>query len=85
MTVSGLHKKRITMLLVNSDKLIRAGLVRLILECAEKADVIECESIEDAIEVAREQRPDIVLMSSHLSGVTGVEAARALKAVDESM
>jgi two-component system invasion response regulator UvrY len=40
----------------------------------------EAESGEDAVSVAAEQRPDLVLMDINLPGINGIEATRRIRA-----
>jgi len=42
-------------------------------------DVIEAASGEEALRVAEEIEPDVILMDLNLSGITGYEATRRLK------
>ncbi len=42
--------------------------------------LLEAESGEDGVRLAREHRPALVLMDIHLPGITGIEALRQLRA-----
>jgi len=41
---------------------------------------IECESGEEGVRLAAEQRPALVLMDIHLPGISGIEALKRLRA-----
>jgi len=42
--------------------------------------LLEAETGEDGVRLAREQRPDLVLMDIQLPGINGIEALRQLRA-----
>jgi two-component system cell cycle response regulator DivK len=65
--------------LVVEDNEFNMKLVRLILNDAGYT-VLEAESAEDGLRLAREQRPPLVLMDIHLPGMDGIAAARELRA-----
>lgn len=69
---------RIRVLVVDDHPLFRRGLIDLLRD-AEDMDVVgEAASAEEALAVAREQRPDVVLMDIFLPG-DGVVATRAIR------
>ena len=56
-------------------------IIQLTLEQGEY-DVITAEDGEEALQLARTQQPDLILMDQLMSGMTGSEAVRKLKADD---
>jgi len=71
--------KPLRLLLVDDHPVLRAGL-RAILSAQPDLDVVaEADSGESAVVLAREFRPDLVLLDFSLPGMTGAEAARAIR------
>jgi CheY-like chemotaxis protein len=64
--------------LVVDDAPLNRKLVRTIL-AMRKIRVIEAEDAEQAFDLIRERRPDLVLMDLQLPGLNGLEATRMLK------
>lgn len=65
-------------ILVDDHQLVRSGIRRL-LDDAENIDVVgEAASGEDALQLVREQKPDVVLMDVSMPGIGGLEATRKL-------
>jgi DNA-binding NarL/FixJ family response regulator len=67
-------------LVVDDHPLVRAGLVGLLATSGEFAVVGEAGDGADAVALARESRPDVVLMDLSMPGVDGIEAIRRLLA-----
>ncbi len=71
----------IRILLVDDHALFRSGM-RSILEEHPDMDVIgEAESGETAVEFVRREKPDVVLMDIHMSGIGGIEATRRIQRI----
>jgi DNA-binding NarL/FixJ family response regulator len=70
----------IRVLIADDMALMRGGL-RMILEAQPDVEVVaEAASGREAIEAARLQRPDVVLMDIRMPGMNGIEATRELLA-----
>ena len=65
-------------ILVVEDHPLSRELVVDLLE-PEGYEVLQAESAEEGMELAREQRPDLILMDFRLPGMNGIDAARSLK------
>src|SRR4030095_2622583 len=71
----------IRLLIVDDQELVRTGF-RLFLETQDDLEVVgEAGGGAEAIERARELRPDVVLMDLRMPGMDGVEATARLTAV----
>ncbi len=65
-------------LLVDDHQLVRSG-IRRILEDAQDIEVVgEAGTGEEALQLAHETRPDVVLMDVNMPGIGGLEATRKL-------
>ena len=73
----------IRVLIVDDQELLRAGLRMLLENESDIAVVGEAGDGATAVEVARAQRPDVVLMDVSMPGVDGVEATGRIVADDE--
>ena len=69
-------KHMIRILLVDDHDLFRAG-VRSILQNQDGMVVVaECANGEDAVELVRDESPDLILMDVNMPGIGGIEATR---------
>jgi DNA-binding NarL/FixJ family response regulator len=70
----------VRVLIVDDQEPFRLA-ARLVVEATDGFDVAgEAESGEDSVEMARELRPDLVLMDVNLPGINGLEATRRILA-----
>jgi DNA-binding NarL/FixJ family response regulator len=69
----------IRILLADDHSLVRAGIRSLLGAMAEVEVVGEASSGEEALELAARHRPDVVLMDIAMKGMTGLDAAAALR------
>ena len=67
-----------TRILVVEDHPLSRELVVDLLE-PEGYEVLQAQSAEEGLQLAREQRPDLILMDFRLPGMNGIDAARSLK------
>ena len=73
--------ERITVLIVDDHSVVRQG-VRAFLETQADLRIVgEADSGEEAIRLARDLIPDVVLMDLVLPGISGVEATREIKRI----
>lgn len=72
--------KPITVILVDDHDIVRTGL-RSFLDSQEDLEVVaEARNGEDAVKIACEIKPDLVIMDITMPGMDGMEATRQLKA-----
>jgi len=70
----------IRVLLVDDHKLVRAGLQSLLAACEDIEVVGSAADGHEALELAGQHQPDVVLMDLSMPGMGGVEATRRLLA-----
>src|SRR5262249_9860786 len=70
---------RIKCLLVDDHTLFRQGVCRLLESASEFEGICEAGDGGEAVEKAREARPDVVLMDIGMPGLSSFEAARQIK------
>jgi two-component system NarL family response regulator len=68
---------------VDDHPMLRAGLAVTIEGEEDMTVIAEASTGEDAVELFREHRPDVVLMDLRLPGMSGVEAIRAIRNLDK--
>ncbi|MFN0167787.1 MAG: response regulator [Bryobacteraceae bacterium] len=72
----------IRVMFVDDHPMLRAGL-SVTIECEDDMTAVaEAATGEDAVELYREQHPDVVLMDLKLPGMSGVEAIKAIRLLD---
>jgi two-component system invasion response regulator UvrY len=75
----------ITVLLVDDHELVRAGLSRLLGDVSGIRVIAEAGSGEQAIKLAKEKRPQVVLMDVRMPGMGGLEATRKMAKIDKNI
>ncbi len=78
--MSDASRRRIRVLIVDDHELVRVGL-RTLLATDPQIEVLgEAAAGAQAIAIAREQQPDVVLLDAHLPDLSGPEVCRRLRA-----
>lgn len=72
----------ITVLIVDDHELVRAGIRSLLASVSGVKVIAEAASGEEAVKIAREKRPNVVLMDVRMPGIGGLEATRKLLRAD---
>ncbi|MFT7561955.1 MAG: two-component system invasion response regulator UvrY [Flavobacteriales bacterium] len=76
---------KITIVVADDHDLVRMGIVRMLADVAHFDVVGQAKSGEDAIRLARELRPNVVLMDVKMPGIGGLEATRKVIAICDSI
>ena len=71
-------EKKITVLLVDDHSLVRRGFRRMLEDESDMEVVGEASSGEDSIKLAKELRPQVVVMDCALPGMNGLQATRQI-------
>jgi DNA-binding NarL/FixJ family response regulator len=70
----------VRVLIVDDQEPFRMA-ARMVVEATDGFDVVgEAETGEDSVEMARERKPDLVLMDVNLPGINGLDATRQILA-----
>ncbi len=69
----------IRVLVVDDHPVVRAGLAQLLVEAEDVGLVGMAEDGTSALAMAREQRPDVILMDLEMPGVDGIEATGSIR------
>lgn len=75
----------INVMLVDDHELVRTGIRRLLDDRSGLRVIAEAGTGEEAIEIVRRQRPDVVIMDVNMPGIGGLEATRKLLQMDPSL
>lgn len=75
----------IKVLLADDHRLIREGLASLLAQVDDITVIESVSSGEDAINVCRTERPDVILMDIMMGGMTGIEATQWIKESDSTI
>jgi two-component system, NarL family, invasion response regulator UvrY len=70
-------------LLVDDHVVVRAG-VRRLLSTEVDVSILEAESSQEALDICRRERPDLVVLDLNLSGSSGLELLRRLVQLDKA-
>lgn len=76
------EKALIKVLVVDDHDLVRTGIKRMLDDIQGIKVTGEARSGEDAVKIARDSRPDVVLMDVKMPGIGGLEATRKLLRID---
>ena len=69
----------VKVLVVDDERVIREGAIRVIEQCLPNAEITPCERPEEAIEAAGKAKYDIAFLDIQMPGMTGVELAKRIK------
>lgn len=75
--------KKIKLLITDDHRLVREGMEAMLSGVADIEIIGTAPSGEEAINLARLNQPDVVLMDILMPGMNGIEAARWLKEIDD--
>ncbi len=71
----------VRVLVVDDERVIREGAIRVIEQCLPSAEIMPCERPEEAIEAAGKAKYDIAFLDIQMPGMTGVELAKRIKKI----
>ncbi|WP_166263659.1 UvrY/SirA/GacA family response regulator transcription factor [Marinobacter caseinilyticus] len=75
----------IRVLVVDDHELVRSGITRMLADNPDIEVIGQAASGEEAIDMVREQTPDIVLMDIRMPGIGGLEATRRILRIDDGI
>ncbi len=75
--------RKIRIMVVDDEHLIRWSLEQNLKK--QGYDVLTAGNGEDALRLAREEQPDLVLLDIHLPGITGLEVLEKVKEIDDEI
>lgn len=73
-----------TILVADDHDLVRMGIVRMLADVEGFKVIGEAKTGEEAIKLARELKPDVILMDVKMPGIGGLEATRKIQTACES-
>ncbi|WP_435939473.1 response regulator [Moraxella bovoculi] len=75
----------IKVLVVDDHDLVRMGIARMLDDDAQIKVIAEADNGDAAVQLARQHRPDVVLLDVNMPNVGGVEATRRIKQIDQNI
>jgi len=72
-------KEEIRVLIADDHEIFRKGLQEILEEEEDILTAAQAENGEDAVDIALEVEPDVVLMDVHMPGKSGIDAVRQIK------
>jgi two-component system, NarL family, invasion response regulator UvrY len=75
----------IKILVVDDHDLVRMGIARMLEDVDGFTVVGSAKTGEQAVQICRKQKPDVVLMDVKMPGIGGLEATRKLAAIDPAI
>ncbi|AKG18738.1 response regulator [Moraxella bovoculi] len=75
----------IKVLVVDDHDLVRMGIARMLDDDAQIEVIAEADNGDAAVQLARQHRPDVVLLDVNMPNVGGVEATRRIKQIDPNI
>ena len=76
---------KIKILITDDHQLVREGIEAMFAGVSDIEVIGLAANGEDAINLAREHKPDVVLMDIVMPGMNGIEAARWIKEIDNDI